>query len=305
MMKFSSLRSTIAGFLNERQKRAFKVTLNEAKKWLVNALLGYDGAKFKARLRSMGVSESDTLLVHSNFKPDSGFEGTPLDLVNALAEFVGEKGNLLMVSIPFRGAAYDYLTLNKPFHVNKTISMMGLITEMFRRRGGTLRSLHPTHPVLAFGKDAQWLVADHDRCLYPCGPGSPFDKFRQLKGKILFFDVPFGAITFFHYVEDLLKDRLPFPVYDDRLFSVNAVDSKGETRMIQSYAFNRDIPRSAEKLEAEMLRRGKILRGRIGNSRFLLVTAEDVVSCQTAMVEAGNYPYDLSSGRHGRDGNHE
>jgi aminoglycoside 3-N-acetyltransferase len=225
--------------------------------------------------------------------------------VNALAELVGEKGNLLMVSIPFRGAAYDYLVLNKPFHVNKTISMMGLITEIFRRRGGTLRSLHPTHPVLAFGKDAQWLVADHDRCLYPCGPGSPFDKFRQLKGKILFFDVPFGAITFFHYVEDLLKDRLPFPVYDDRLFSVNAVDSKGEKRIIQSYTFNKDIPRSAEKLEAEMLRQGKILRGRIGNSQFLLVTAEDVVTCQTAMVEAGNYPYDLSRGKHERDDNHE
>jgi aminoglycoside N3'-acetyltransferase len=115
-----------------------------------------------------------------------------------------------------------------------------------------------------------------------------------LKGKILFFDVPFGAITFFHYVEDLLKDRLPFPVYDDRLFSVSAVDSKGEKRTIQSYTFNKDIPRNAEKLEAEMLRQGKILRGKIGNSRFLLVTAEDVVTCQTAMVEAGNYPYDLS-----------
>ena len=305
MMKLGLLRSTIANCLNERQKRAVKVTLNEAKKRLVNALLGYDGAKLKARLRGMGVAESDTLLVHSNFKPDSGFKGTPLDLVNALAELVGEKGNLLMVSIPFRGAAYDYLALNKPFYVNKTISMMGLITEMFRRRAGTLRSLHPTHPVLAFGKDAQWLVADHDRCLYPCGPGSPFDKFRQLKGKILFFDVPFGAITFFHYVEDLLKERLPFPVYDDRLFSVNAVDSKGEKRMIQSYTFNKDIPRSAEKLEAEMLRQGKILRGRIGNSQFLLVTAEDVVTCQTAMVEAGNYPYDLSRGKHERDETHE
>ena len=176
---------------------------------------------------------------------------------------------------------------------------------MFRRREGTLRSLHPTHPVLAFGKDAQWLVAEHDRCLYPCGPGSPFDKFRQLKGKILFFDVSFGAITFFHYVEDLLKDRLPFPVYDDRLFSVTAVDSKGEIRMIQSYAFNKEIPRGAQKLEAEMLLRGKLLKGRIGNSQLMLVTAEDVVACQTAMVEAGNYPYDLSGGKHERDENYE
>ena len=233
MMNFMLLRSTISRCLNDRQKRAVKVTINEARKRLVSALLGYDGAKLKVRLRSMGISESDTLLVHSNFKPDSGFQGTLLDLVNALAELVGEKGNLLMVSIPFRGAAYDYLSLNKPFNIKKTISMMGMVTEIFRRREGTLRSLHPTHPVLAYGKDAQWIVADHERCLYPCGPGSPFDKFRHLKGKILFFDVGFGAITFFHYVEDLLKDRLPFSVYDNRLFSVTAIDSTGEKRVIQ------------------------------------------------------------------------
>jgi hypothetical protein len=86
---------------------------------------------------------------------------------------------------------------------------------------------------------------------------------------------------------------------------VSAVDSKGEKRTIQSYTFNKDIPRSAEKLEAEMLRQGKILRGRIGNSQFLLVTAENVVTCQTAMVEAGNYPYDLGRGKNERDEKHE
>jgi len=295
----------IGRYLSEKQKRVLKSHFNKIRDKVMRALFRYDAVRLKSGLTKMGIVESDTLMVHVNFNPQNGFQGTPLDLVNALAELVGEKGNLLMVSIPFRGAAYDYLALNKPFNVKKTISMMGLVTEMFRRREGTLRSLHPTHPVLAFGKDAQWLVAEHDRCLYPCGPGSPFDKFRQLKGKILFFDVSFGAITFFHYVEDLLKDRLPFPVYDDRLFSVTAVDSKGEIRMIQSYAFNKEIPRGAQKLEAEMLLRGKLLKGRIGNSQLMLVTAEDVVACQTAMVEAGNYPYDLSGGKHKRDENYE
>ena len=295
----------IGRYLSEKQKRVLKSHFNKIRDKVMRALFRYDAVRLKSGLTKIGIVESDTLMVHVNFNPQNGFQGTPLDLVNALAELVGEKGNLLMVSIPFRGAAYDYLALNKPFNVKKTISMMGLVTEMFRRREGTLRSLHPTHPVLAFGKDAQWLVAEHDRCLYPCGPGSPFDKFRQLKGKILFFDVSFGAITFFHYVEDLLKDRLPFPVYDDRLFSVTAVDSKGEIRMIQSYAFNKEIPRGAQKLEAEMLLRGKLLKGRIGNSQLMLVTAEDVVACQTAMVEAGNYPYDLSRGKHEKDENYE
>jgi aminoglycoside 3-N-acetyltransferase len=237
------------------------------------------------------VCEGDTLLVHSNLKPDSGFQGAPLDLANALVELVGSKGNLLMVSIPFRGAAHDYLALGKPFNVRKTMSMMGLVTEMFRRKEGTLRSLHPTHPVLAHGKDAAWLVAEHERCLYPCGRGSPFEKFHRLKGKLLFFDVSFQSITFFHYVEDLLKERLPFPVYGERLFSVPAVDAEGVSHVVQTYAFNKEIRRAAEKLEAEMQRRGMVRHGRVGNSRFQLLTSADVVACFTAMVEAGNLPY--------------
>jgi aminoglycoside 3-N-acetyltransferase len=294
-MRFEALRRTLARHLSERQKRALKTKINGARSLFVRSFLGYDGARLKASLRAAGVEESDTLMVHANFEPDSGFRGAPLDLVNALVELVGEKGTLSMVSIPFRGTAFGYLVLNKTFNVRKTISMMGLVTELFRRREGTLRSLHPTHPVLAFGKNAAWLVADHETCLFPCGAGSPFEKLRKLHGKIVFFDVSFGAITFYHYVEDVVKDRLPFPVYDERLFSVSAVDASGASRTIRTYAFNRDVRRSTEKLEAELSRQGKVRRGRVGNSRFLVVSAEDVVSCFTALVDAGTPPYDPPS----------
>jgi aminoglycoside 3-N-acetyltransferase len=298
----STLRSTLSRLMSERHKRVIRSKLNEAKKRFADAVLGYDGAKLKARLRSAGISESDTILVHSNFKPDSGFRGTPLDLANALVELVGTKGNLLMVSLPFRGAAYDYLVFGKPFNVRKTMSMMGLVTEMFRRREGTLRSLHPTHPVLAYGKDAAWLVADHEHCLYPCGAGSPFEKLRRLGGKLLFFDVSFQSITFFHHVEDLLKDRIPFPIYNDRLFSVPAVDANGGHHVIQTYAFSKEARRASDKLEAEMQRKGLIRDGRVGNSRFQLATTADVVACFTAMVEAGNLPYGPVTGGSGGKG---
>ena len=285
-------RDIISKYLSDRLKRTLKSYLNKGRNRVVSVLFGYDGDKLKDGLRRIGIAPTDTLLVHANFKPDSGFQGTPLDLASALVELVGSSGNLLMVSLPFRGPAYDYLALGKQFNVKKTMSMMGLVTEMFRRKEGTLRSLHPTHPVLVYGKDAAWLVADHERCLYPCGSGSPFEKFRQLKGKLLFFDVSFNSITFFHHVEDQLKDRLPFPVYSDRLFTVSVVDASGESRVVQTYAFSNEVPRKAEKLQAEMERKGMIRDGKVGNSRFRLVTAEDVVACFTGMVETGKLPYE-------------
>jgi aminoglycoside 3-N-acetyltransferase len=127
--------------------------------------------------------------------------------------------------------------------------------------------------------------------LYPCGPGSPFDKLLEVKGKILFVDVGFGAITFFHYVEELVKNKLPFPVYEDRLFSVAVIDGKDERHEVRTYAFTKGVLRDTAKLEQEMIRRRKMIKGKVGNTRLILVTAEDVVSAMTGMVDAGDFPY--------------
>lgn len=288
------LRSVLDRVLDGQRKRALKAKLNKAKLAVINRLYAYDAEAMKASLRAAGIVETDTLLVHANFEPTSGFRGSPADLVEALVGLVGEKGNLLMVSIPFRGSAYEYLEQGKVFNAKKTMSMMGLVTEMFRRREGTLRSVHPTHPVLAYGRDAERLVEGHERSRYPCGPGTPFDKFREMHGKILFYDVGFGAITFFHHVEELLADRVPFDIYADRLFTVKALDLAGREHTIETHVFNPELKRAADKLEATMTRDGRIRAGRVGNSRYLLVTADDVVASHTAMVEAGDHPYHLS-----------
>ena len=64
-------------------------------------------------------------------------------------DVLGPTGNLLMVSLPYRSSSLQYLSTLKCFDVRKTPSMMGLVSAYFRRRAGVLRSLHPTHPVLA------------------------------------------------------------------------------------------------------------------------------------------------------------
>jgi len=287
------IRKLASHYLSDKNKRTIKKYYRKLTKFFAHSMMSYDGEKLKAKLRKMGIGETDTLFVHANFKQDSGCKGTPLDVVNALIELVGLKGNLLMVSIPFRGTAYEYLKKQKPFRINKTMSMMGLITEMFRRKEGVRRSFHPTHPVLAYGKDSEWITSDHAMCVFPCGVGTPFDKFRQLNGKILFYDVGFGAITFFHYVEELIKDKLPFRVFHDELFSVKAYDYYDNEHIIKTYAYDRRTVRNTKILEDEMYKRNMIKTGRIGNSKFILVNAEDVVICQTTMVEEGNFPYDL------------
>lgn len=280
------LRAIVSAVVSQQQKRFLRKQLNSARGAFIRRFRRYDSSTLRSALRGLGIAETDTLLVHANFRTDSGFAGTPHDVVSALIETVA-KGNLLMVSQPFRGYALDHLLAGKPFHVRRTVSMMGLVTEMFRRRAGVLRSLHPTHPVLAFGPDAARLVAGHEDALFPCGSGTPFEKCREMGGKILFFDVSSGANTFFHHVEDSIKDKLGFELYDQRLFEARVTDADERTRVVRTYAFARGVTRRTDLLERELERQRKLRRARVGNTQLILVTAQDVAEVMGQMVEAG------------------
>ncbi|MBW2661984.1 MAG: AAC(3) family N-acetyltransferase [Deltaproteobacteria bacterium] len=169
-------------------------------------------------IRKMGVHKGDVVMVHSSWKTDSGFRGTPQQLVQAFIDTVGQTGTLCMMSMPFHNmTAAEYLKKGKVFDVRKTVSMVGLPSEIFRRRKDAVRSLHPTHSVAACGPKAEWLIEGHEKCLSPFGSKSPFDKMVQANAKLLMYDVPFNTMTFEHYLEDRFQESLPRPLYNESL----------------------------------------------------------------------------------------
>jgi len=164
---------------------------------------------------------------------------------------------------------------------------------LFRRKEGVLRSLHPTHPLLAFGKDAVWITDGHENCLYPCGKNSPFDKFRTLKGKVLFFDVPFGTFTFIHYIEDEIKDKLPFQLYRNELMTARGLGYNGDEFIVETFVFG-DFAvknRNPGVLEDFLLKKKMLKKVRIGKAKLMLVEAEDAVQCARKMAEEKVYFY--------------
>jgi len=172
---------------------------------------------------------------------------------------------------------------------------MGIISESFRRRKDVLRSFHPTHPVLAFGPKAEWIIADHDKCLYPCGPGSPFEKFSKLGGKVVFFNVPFATMTLFHYLEHLVEGMLPFPLYLNEDFDVPSIDSSGTKKVIRTRVFSPEAVRLRRPftLMKELDRQHLVKRKRLGNSRIMCVAALDAIESTNQMTRAGKLFYDV------------
>ena len=282
--------------LSTSQRKALKAWVFAARRAYVRAFRSFTRDDLLQALRAMGLREGDALMLHSGFSQFNGFAGTIDDLTDVFLQAVGPQGHLLMVSLPYRDSTYGYLQRARKFDVRHTPSMMGMVSEMFRRRPGVLRSAHPTHPVAVAGPRAAWFVQDHPGSVHPCGPGSPFERLAQADGKIGFFDVTFDTFTFFHYLEHLVHESLPFRLYTQQVFEVPVIDALGQTSRVRTHAY--DPPAIARRrfdlFEAELRSRGAIATRRIGNASMEIVRAADSIACTLDMARAGRYFYDLS-----------
>lgn len=287
------LRESVDRLLTPKQKVRIREALRSAEISLADLLFRHGPRELSAGLARLGVRRGDTLLVHSGFRRATGFQGGPHDVIACLLSAVGEEGNLLMVSLSYETSSYEHLRGDPLFDVRRTPSRMGIVSEIFRRRDGVRRSLHPTHPVLALGRDADWLVRDHERCSTPCGAGTPFAKLRELGGKVLFLDVPFGNFTFIHHIEDLLEGSLPFAVYRTESLPGRVLDRDGREWVVPTRVFSERAvtTRSPEVLERRLREKGLLLDTKVGRTRLMLVGCEDAVRVATDMADRGVFFY--------------
>lgn len=282
--------------------RSFKSSLrtvhSKVRRAIVRRFFSFGPEEFVKALQEMGIRPGDSVMVHSSFEPHHGFRGTAGDAIDAFLAALGPEGHLLMVSMPFRGTASEYLSTLKCFDVRKVPSAMGMVSEVFRRRPGVLRSIHPSHPVLAFGPRAEWFVEGHERCSFPCGPGTPFEKLFQTGGKVAFFNVDFSVFTFVHYLEHLVSRKVGIRLYTGEPFDVPVIGRNGESITVRTYAFASEAIRRRRYpvLDRHLRSKGLIRSRRLGASRLLLVDLREIVSAVEDMTAQGVYFYAMESG---------
>ena len=200
-----------------------------------------------------------------------------------------------MVSMPYGGAAYEYLESLKCFNVRKTSGRMGMMSEIFRRQKDVYRSLHPAHPVLAWGKDASWFVERHENCVFSCGEGSPFEKLISKNAKVVFFGVGFGTMTFIHYIEHVIREKLPFPLYGEQEYEVKVLNYEEEVIQVKAYAFSKEAATARRPLvfEKEVLRNKCFSWNKIGNTSIGVINVEDALKCAEKMTSRGEFFYEV------------
>jgi len=187
-----------------------------------------DRETLRAAFRDLGLARGDAVLVHSGMSHLGKISGGARGVFELINEIVGENGHVLYPVFPFDTLMQTYL-LSKPiFDVRSAPTKMGALTHFALNTSKGVRSVHPTHSVLAFGPRSANFVGEHQLCATPFADRSPFSRLVEARGKILLVGVGLNSTTSFHLTEDRLGDRFPVRVYGRETFRVACIDANGE-----------------------------------------------------------------------------
>lgn len=281
-------------FISHSVKTKLKGQAKSLRQRYVRFAHGYDRQGLESLLRRVGIVAGDVILVHSSYDSFEGFRGKATDIILALQAVVGSQGTILMPTIPFSGSALEYVKGVKEFDVERTPSHMGLISEIFRRTPGVLRSIHPTHSVAGWGAHANGLLHDHHQAETPCGQRSPYARLKEYGGKILLLGTGIESMTFFHSLEEELESVMPFSPFTRETYSLRSRDRSGlvletRTRLFDPLVSRR---RNLPKLVPLLKERGVWREAHVGHLQSILLTARDVADCCWLLAKEGVFLYD-------------
>ena len=177
----------------------------------------------KKSVLELGIKEGDSVIVHSSLKSLGYVEGGPDAVIDGFLEAVGKDGTLIFPTL----CQNDWEQVYENWHIDVP-SDVGLITNVFRKREGALRSNQATHSVAAMGKDAKYITETHGVTgkrigIFgdtPFAADSPWEKMYKMNTKMVFLGVEALYATMRHYaeyvfVENCLEKTKNHPDYEE------------------------------------------------------------------------------------------
>lgn len=248
----------------------------------------------ESAFRQVGLEAGDAILVHSAMSHLGMVRGGADTIVQALLEVITPSGTLLTPAFSVRTTMLERAQSREVFDVRNTLSQSGKLTETFRQYPGTVRSLHPTHSVVALGPLAEWLTADHHSCTRPFGPDTPFARLIEARGKIMCLGVEVSYMTSYHAFEDSTPDY-PDQVYLPDLFQMSVVDERGRESTVETYVHSpimgfRRIEKRPEilhRVKVHLIRTGRLTHAQIGKGEVHLIGAYELNEAMAELLREG------------------
>jgi aminoglycoside 3-N-acetyltransferase len=179
---------------------------------------------------------------------------------------------------------------------------MGAITERFRKQKGVLRSLHPTHSVVAAGLDAEEIIAGHDVAPTPFGDGTPFARLIDRDALQVWFGCGVGPFTMYHAFECRRDGGFPLEVFLPDAAEVECVDVEGRERLVRTLVHDPELARrridSLPRLQTEwrrlLLDAGILQSTTLGRGEILTVRLRPLMNELERLLARGVTIYDVA-----------
>ena len=178
------------------------------------------------RLTSLNISPSSIIMIHSSLLRFGIFEGGVEGFFNCIMDSLRGDCTVLM---PAFNSNFEK---TRKWFACKTKSEAGILTEYFRGLPNTVRTIHPFHSVIAYGKFADDFLQCRSRSSF--GKDSVFDLLLKLNAYNLSLGVGFvGGATFVHHVEEVCQ--VPYRHYKEFPGDVYDLEDKRISQVFRMY----------------------------------------------------------------------
>ncbi len=172
-------------------------------------------------LTDCGIRPDDKVTIHTSLRAIGELEGGADGLIDAFCAYLSD--GLLLVP------THTWANVNKDhpvYDVRVTKPCIGALPTVAAFRSDGVRSLHPTHSLTAFGKNAAAYVQGEERADTPAPVWGSLSRLYEERGKILLVGVGLERNTYMHAVEERLDvpDRL-----NPETFVATIVDRDGQS----------------------------------------------------------------------------
>lgn len=229
------------------------------------------------QLEEAKIPREGTVLMHSSMKSIGQVDGGADTVLDALSDYM--KDGLLVLP----AHTWSYINGDNPrFSVEASPSCVGILTELFRKRPGVIRSLHPTHSVAALGREAADFVEGAERYDTPCHRESPWGKLLDRKATILLVGVDLKRNTFIHGIEEWVD--IPGRLTDGHEALVTVLPDGTEIPVPSRRHCGLSWSLHFWKVERVLERAGAIRRSRLGDALMWVCDAERLTEVLSAML---------------------
>ncbi len=220
-------------------------------------------------LKSVGIAPCDAVTIHTSLKAVGEIEGGAEGLLDALREYLCD-GLLIVPTHTWLGL------LERPYYDRaETKPCIGVLPTVAAFHPDAVRSLHPSHSVAVFGKDAAAYVAQEKTYTTGTPTDGCLSRLYEEHGKVLLVGVGFESNTYLHAVEEHLnipdrtaKESIPVRMKDET-GQIKTVDFHGHAVEGLTYSISMHYP----ILEKPFYHMGALTYGELGNAKVICCDA--------------------------------